>query len=220
MKRKPPGLDQHRFNFKISPRGVHVRNILAILLLVAFGWLSSAAQSVPSATEARHPLWAGAEASYFNPDYVCTSSFALSCSNDMLGIGAVADYGLRGRISAAGEARWLEWGGANGVSESSYLIGPQYRLWNRGSMSLQGNVLLGAGRFSNPRVVGSYFVYAPGIQFEKRASTRFKWFVSYQYQIWPAWSAGATVNSSGQIVSHNNGITPNGFDVGLKYQVF
>lgn len=196
-------------------KGVHVRNILAILLLMALGWLPAGAQSVESATEFGHHLWAGAEGSLFNPDYVCTSSFPFSCSRDMYGVGAVADYGLRAGFSAAGEARWLEWGGAYGVIESTYLIGPQYRFWNRPTTSLSANVLLGAGRFSSHDVVGSYFVYAPGIQFEKRASTRFKWFVGYQYQVWPAWASAPSATGP-----HNHGITPNGLSVGLKYRAF
>lgn len=196
-----------------------MRNILAILLFTALSCLSSAAQSVPSATREGHQLWAGAEVSLFNPDYVCTTSFPFSCARDRLGVGAIANYTLPAKFSAVGEARWLEWHG-NGPTESTYLIGPQYRVWDHRNMALEANVLFGGGRFSNPDVVGSYFVYAGGIQFEKRLSTRFKCFAGYQYQMWPAWQAAPTVNSSSQLVAHNHGISPNGFNVGLMYRAF
>jgi hypothetical protein len=199
---------------------MHVRNILAILLLMMFGWVSSGAQSVPSATREDHQLWAGAEVSLFNPDYVCDSNFPFSCSNDMIGVGAVATYNVRPRLSATAEARWLEWGGANGVIESTYLLGPEYRFWIHGSMALSANVLLGAGRFSNPVVVGSYFVYAPGVEWEKRISPRLKLFAGYQYQAWPAWASAPTTSSTGKVTMHNNGINPNGFSVGVKYRAF
>lgn len=198
-----------------------MRNTLSIfLLLIAFCSISLGAQSAPSATESRRQLWAGAEASIFNPDYGCPNNFPLSCSHDGIGAGAVASYDLRGRLAAAAEARWIEWNTSGGVTEATYLIGPQYRLWDRGSMSLGVNVLFGVGHASAPGVVGTYPVYAPGMEFEKRASQRFQWFVAYQYQLWPTFVGPPTTSSTGQVTMHNHGLTPNGFSVGLKYKVF
>lgn len=198
-----------------------MRNTFSILLLlIAFCSISLGAQSAPSAIQSGRQLWAGAEASAFNPDWGCSNNSPITCSNEAIGLGVVANYDLRARLGAAGEARWLEWHGANGLTESTYLIGPQYRFWQHTTMSLNANVLFGAGRLKNSQVVGSYFVYAPGMEFEKRVSDRFKWFIAYQYQQWPSFVGPPTMNSSGQIVYHNHGLTPNGFSVGLKYRPF
>jgi hypothetical protein len=196
-----------------------MRKGLMILLLTAFGISSSVGQGAPSAIKGAHQFWAGGEASYFNPDYICNSTSPF-CAAGMLGLGANVNLSLRSKFSAAGEMRWLEWRGSDGITESTYLIGPQYRFWDHRSIALAANVLFGTGRFSSPLVVGTYFVYAPGAEFEKRVSDRLKGFISYQYQVWPSWASAPTTSSSGQVIMHDHGIAPNGFSMGVKYRIF
>lgn len=194
---------------------------LAILLLLVAASPVLMAQSAPSAYEANHGLWAGAEFSDFNPDYSCgNSNFPLSCTNDLLGFGVKADYHFGQRLQAMGEARWLPWNGAQGQTESSYLIGPAYRIWSRNAFALSGKLLAGIGQISVPGLSGTYFAYAPGADFNYHYSPRISLFVDYEYQRWPSFAGPPTISSSGQVTLHNHGLSPNGFSIGAMYRFF
>lgn len=177
-------------------------------------------QSAPSAFRANHGLWAGAEFSAFNPDYGCPNDTPLACGNDLLGFGVTADYHFAEKLSAAGEARWLPWNGPSGETESSYLIGPEYRFWGHKALSASGELLAGIGHLSVPQLSGTYFAYAPGAGLSYRYSPRVSLFADYQFQIWPTFVGPPTTSSSGQTIMHNHGLTPNGISFGVKYRVF
>jgi hypothetical protein len=193
----------------------------AIVFLLLAGSSVFLAQSAPSAIGGNRELWVGAEFSDFNPDYGCSTNVPLACGNDLLGFGVVAGYPLRGKLGAAGEARWLPWNGVVGESESSYLIGPSYRLWSSRTFSVSGKFLAGVGHLSVPQQVsGTYFAYAPGAEVAYRYSPRVSLFVSYEFQSWPLFAGPPTISSSGQVILHNHGLSPNGFSFGAEYRIF
>src|ERR1017187_3496126 len=133
------------------------------MLLLILGSTIIVAQTAPSASGGNRALWAGAEFSDFNPDYSCVNAnLPFECGNDLLGFGVVADYPFAGKLGAAGEARWLLWNGAPQQTESSYLIGPYYRLWSHASLTFSAKILGGVGHIAAPALTGTYFAYAPG----------------------------------------------------------
>ena len=203
----------------IRPSARSLRNSLLCVCLLAGSYLESRAQTVPSAEGPSHGLWVGVEVSNFNPDYLCSSNLPFSCPGDLWGLGGTADYGLATRLSVAGEARWLEWNGGAGETEASYLVGPQYRLWERNKFAIHGNVLLGMARLSVPDATGSWFAYAPGAEASYRPSRHLESFVSWQYQFWPSFAGGATVSKTGQVIEHNHGLTPNGLSWGMRWRL-
>jgi hypothetical protein len=208
-----------KHSFHESERCLIVRKFAAMLLLLAGSYVM-VAQSAPSAFGSNRGLWVGAEFSDFNPDYNCPNNLPLACGNDLLGAGVVADYQLRTRLKATGEARWLPWGGEAGLTESSYLIGPSYRIWSRRALSLSGKFLAGVGHLSLPQLSGTYFAYAPGGHLMYHYSPRISLFVDYEYQKWPSFSGPPTTSSSGQVTLHNHGLSPNGLSFGAMYRFF
>lgn len=193
----------------------------ATMLLVFVGSSILVAQGAPSAFEVKHDLRIGGEISDFNPDYSCVNSnIPFSCSNDLRGIGITADYQVGAKLGAEGEGRWLPWNGAQGQTESSYLIGPTYRLWSRKSISLSAKVLAGIGHISVPQLNSPYFAYAPGADLSYHYSRRVSIFLDYEYQQWPSFAGPPTFSNSGQLILHNHGLSPNGFSIGAKYRIF
>jgi hypothetical protein len=197
--------------------------ILAILFLLAPALF---AQNSQTATGGGASLWVGAEYSSFNPDYGCAGHFLFYCGSQgglLRGIGAVVDLNLHPKWGAEGEARWLPWNGIGGETESSYLIGPRYRLVRFGKADLWGKMMFGGGSVITPNysevggTKGSFFVYAPGLTLDYRLTSRLSFRADYEYQIWPSF-AGPSTTSGGTTVEHNHGLTPNGVSVGVTWR--
>lgn len=184
----------------------------------------AAAQSPASAVGGNAGLWAGGEISTFNPDYTCSNNFPLACRNQLLGVTALFDFNAASRWGAEGEARWMHWHGEGGLKESNYLIGPRYRVYQNGHFDLWPKLMLGGGWITTPgypqagSLQGSFFVIAPAITADYRLSGRWSARADYEYQFWPSFAGPPTVNSTGQPTSHNHGLTPNGFSVGVSYK--
>jgi hypothetical protein len=182
------------------------------------------AQSPKSAIGDDAALWAGGEASYFNPDFSCKSNWVFGCSHDVLGATALVDFNVKPKWGAEGEARWLRWNGVGDQVETDYLIGPRYKMYQRGRFSLWGKFVAGGGWITTPyypaagSLKGSYFVYAPGATVDYRLSHRFLVRADYEYQFWPSFAGPPSYSSSGALVLHNGGLTPNGVSVGVMYR--
>lgn len=165
------------------------------------------AQVAQSASGGESRLWAGGEFSNFSPDYGASR---------LDGIGAIIDFNVTPKIGAVGEMRWLRWdnSGDGGETQSDYLLGGKYRVYKHGHFSLDAKVVAGGVwiRFPNDIGSGSYFAYAPGVSADYRLSRRFLLRGDYEYQILPS-----APNIPGQ---PNNGLTPNGFNIGVEYRVF
>ena len=182
------------------------------------------AQAPPSAVGGNAGMWAGAEISTFNPDYECQSDIPFACGNQLIGVTALFDFNALSRWGAEGEARWLVWHGVGGEKESNYLIGPRYRAYQNGRFDLWPKIMLGGGWITTPfypragTLQGSYFAIAPGVTADYRLRNRWSLRADYEYQFWPSFVGPSTQTSTGTLVQHNHGLTPNGFSVGVSYR--
>lgn len=194
-----------------------------ILLALLIAPAAVLAQAPRSAVGGNSTLWAGGEISSFNPDYECSSSIPFNCQS-LVGFAAFFDFNVTPKWGAEGEARWLHWNGTGGEVESSYLAGGRYRLFRYGRLTGWGRMLAGAGLITTPNfpvagsLRGSYFALAPGGTVEFPLTDRISLRGDYEYQFWPAFAGPPTYSSTGALVQHNNGLTPNGFSVGLTYR--
>ena len=194
--------------------------ILMVLLLSA----TALAQSPESAVGGNSSIWAGGEISSFNPDYSCGSNAPFGCSSQIVGPTAFFDFNVEPKWGAEGEARWLHWNGPNGQIESNYLVGGRYRVARYWRFDGWLKFLVGAGLITTPgfpaagSLKGSYFAYTPGGTLDYRLTRNISVRGDYEFQIWPAFAGPPTYNSSGTLVEHNNGLTPNGFSLGISYR--
>lgn len=182
------------------------------------------AQSPRSAVGGNAGLWAGGEISAFNPDFSCSTNTPFSCGDgELIGPTVLFDFNAAKRWGAEGEARWLHWHGAGGETESNYLIGPRYRVYQNGRFDLWPKLMLGGGWIQTPNypqvgsLKGSFFVIAPAVTADYRLQGPWSVRADYEYQFWPSF-VGPPTNSNGQLVQHNHGITPNGFSFGVAYK--
>lgn len=194
--------------------------ILALLLLPA----ALLAQSPAAAQGGKASLWAGGEFTTFNPDWFCHSGSPFECWNtQLMGPTAFFDFNVRRKWGAEGEARWLNWNG-KGVKISSYLVGGRYRVVRFHRLTGWAKLLMGGGwiQASNypeaGSLKGSFFAYAPGGVVEYPLWRRLALRGDYEYQIWPSFSSSPTY-SNGTLVQHNNGLTVDGFSLGVTYRI-
>lgn len=184
------------------------------------------AQSPQSAVGGIAGFWVAGEGSSFNPDYYCASSSPFSCaSGQLVGPTALFDFNARARWGAEGEARWLRWHGTGSQTQSDYLLGPRYRLYQLGRLSAWAKVELGGVWVQTPyypaggSLKGSFFAYAPGGTLDYHMSHRLSLRGDYEYQFLPSFAGPPTVDpTTGAVIEHNHGLTPNGFSVGVAYR--
>ena len=121
------------------------------------------------------------------------------------------------RWGAEGEARWLLWDGEGAQVESTYLIGPRFRIYTWRRLGIWAKFLAGVGGITTanypnpPSLKGTMFVYAPGGSVDYRLSRRFAARVDYEEQKWPTFGVSAP---------HNHSLSPNGFSFGIAYRVW
>lgn len=183
------------------------------------------AQSSKSAVGGETTVWVGGGLSTFNPDWGCptTSPF---CANQLVGPTVFGDVNIHDKWGVEAEGRWLHWHPyAPGFYEDHYLVGPRDRLirWRGASMWIK--LGLGGGWIQTPgypatgSVKGSYFAYAPGTTVEYRITRNLSVRGDYEFQIWPSFMGPATESSTGTVVQHTGGLTPNGFTFGVAYRI-
>ena len=195
-----------------------------LLLLLLFPAVAFA-QSSPAAVGGYSTFWAGGEISSFNPDFSCSTNVPFGCKDQLVGPGAFFDMNVRPKWGAEGEARWLHWNGPGGQIESNYLGGGRYRVAHYGRLDGWLKLLLGGGLITTPyypaagTVKGSYFAWSPGGTLEFRMTQRLSLRGDYEYQMWPAFAGPPTYDpTTGTVVQHNHGLTPNGFSLGISYK--
>jgi hypothetical protein len=195
--------------------------ILALILLPA----ALLGQSPQSAVGGGASLWAGADAATFNPDFDCSNAAPWDCfSSQVRGPGAFVDFNVHPRWGAEGEARWMNWNGHGNEKISNYLIGGRYRALRYHRLDVWAKVLVGGAWITTPNypeagsLKGSYFAYVPGAELEYRLTGRLRLHGGYEYEIWPSFDGPPTYSSTGAVVYHNNGLTPNGFSLGVTYR--
>jgi opacity protein-like surface antigen len=182
---------------------------ILMLILTACLWTSpSWAQVAPSAFRAADSLWVGGE--YANFD----ASFPYQSHQRLQGIGAFVDFNLNAHLGVEGDARFLSFGGFDGVTESTYLIGPRYRFAKRARLQPYAQALFGVGHIHYPFEIGdaNYFALAPagGISYRLRGQWSLR--AEYEYQFW--------LNSPGYSNQPSHQLRPNGFNLGVAYRLF
>ena len=195
--------------------------LLALFLLPA----ALLAQSPVAAAGGNASLWAGGEATAFNPDWGCKTSSPFTCyHNWAVGPTAFFDFNVQSKWGAEGEARWLDWHSEGKMTLSNYLIGGRYRVVRFHRLDAWAKFLVGGGWIQTPfypeagSLKGSFLAYVPGGTLEYPLTRRFSLRGDYEYQIWPSFNGGTTY-SNGTVVQHDNGLTPNGFSVGFTYRI-
>ncbi len=198
-----------------------------LLCLACFSLpLASQAQVRPAAVGSERHLWGGVEFSNFQNDYV---KFTRSD-----GIGFYGDYWITGRFGVEGEVRLLDLNSVEGsaafingrlvtgtLTEKTFMGGPIIKAYQYHGLTAYGKVLVGAAVAHYPPSLtftsasGSYFAYEPGGGVEYRFRPRFKVRGEYDYQLWPS-APGAEIAFPRQ----SSGLTPNGFSVGVSYEIF
>jgi opacity protein-like surface antigen len=187
-------------------------NVLKKLLSIALLFAPALAYSqvAPATRGGGLNVWTGVEYSNFKPDFGGNRLGGITV------VGDINDVFLK-KLSLEGEARWLHFNQYFGETEANYLGGVRYRVWRYHGLDVYPKFLIGGGliTFPNKAGNGSYFAYAPGGTVEYHLARRWLARADYEYQIWP--SAPGT-----QITYPNpsNGLTPNGFSVGVSYRVF
>ena len=181
---------------------------MLMMLSAALLHVSVEAQAVPAAHRAPQSLWVGAE--YSN---IC-ASFPYQSNQRLSGVEAFAEYKINGHVGIEGNARFLQFGGFENSTESSYLSGPKAYFFAWKKFQPYGKLLVGTGKIHYPFAIGdaSYFALAPGVGSEYRLSRRWMLRAEYEYQMW--------LNSPGFANEPNHELTPNGFHVGVAYRVF
>ncbi|HEY1500903.1 MAG TPA: outer membrane beta-barrel protein [Acidobacteriaceae bacterium] len=182
------------------------------------------AQASPATVGGTATLWAGGEISSFNPDFACSSNTPFGCKSQLVGPAAFFDMNVKPKWGVEGEARWLHWNGTGGQIESNYLGGGRYRVARYGRLDGWVKLLVGAGLITTPgypaagSLKGSYFTYVPGGTVQFRLTHRIAIRGDYEYQVWPSFAGPPTYNSNGVLVQHADGLTPNGFSLGVTYK--
>ena len=178
-----------------------------------------AAQATESGTHNAPSLAVGAEFSIFNPDYYCPSSSPFNCGNKSplaKGIGVYLNSRLRRNWGSEGEARWLGWDELGRQQESTYLIGPRFRVFQWHKLGFWPKFLVGIGHittagYPGPNTFkGTLFVYAPGASVNYVLNRWLSIRADYELLKWPGFSVSPP---------HDNGLSPNGFNFGIAYTV-
>lgn len=201
---------------RMKPREVvQLFNKLFLILLLSTSTLA-VAQSAPAAEGAPFSIWAGAEASNYNPDWSCPSSSPFSCeSHQLAGFAVFADTSrIIGRFGAEAEGRWLHWRGpVPKLNQTDYLAGPRYQVYATSRFSANVKLLAGTGTLDSPYIrnyMGTFFAYVPGATISFRTARRWMVRADYEYQRWPEFAGD----------KGRHGLTPNGFSLGFSYRVF
>ena len=162
------------------------------------------AQVVRSANGDTPHLWVGAEYSNFKPDYGMAR---------LPGLGIFANMNLLGRFGVEGEARFLTFTKPLGLTEKSYLIGPNATVFRYARFSANIRFVGGVGLVTYPLGIGygSYFEFAPAGDVEYQFSHRWRARFDYEHQFIPS--------APGLPGMPDNGLTPAGYSGGISYRI-
>ena len=176
----------------------------ALLLTSLAAWNGAGAQVAPASIGGRPSLYAGGYYSNFDSDFQ---------QPRLSGLGVYVDWNLFGKLGVEGEARFLRLDQLNSFHSDHYLVGPKYTL-RYGRFHPYVKFLLGAGEVNYPYSLanGGYFAMAPGGGLDYQLSHHFNARGDYEYHFWPT--------APGLPGMQSNGLTPNGFSVGIGYRIF
>lgn len=176
-----------------------MRRLLLLLLLVlpACAW-SQATQAAGVGPGLYTTV--GIEGSFFKGDYGQVNLY---------GPAIVVDAHIHRYVGLEAEARFLRWGGKQGVQQNTYLAGPRVSLRPVGWVPyVKMPVGLGTMRFPYGYGNGNYFVLAPGAGVEKwiaNDNVRLR-VIDLEYQVWPQFTFGT--------------LKPYGISTGISFRVW
>ncbi|MGA8531390.1 MAG: hypothetical protein WB622_16855 [Acidobacteriaceae bacterium] len=183
------------------------------------------AQNSKSATGGEGSVWAGGGMSTFNPDWGCTTTSPF-CGNQLIGPAVFGDFNLHDQYGVEAEARWLHWHPFSpGLYEDNYLVGPRDRVFRWHGLLVWIKLEIGGAWIQTPgypaagSLKGSYFAFVPGGTFEYRLTRNLSVRGDYDFEIWPSFAGPPSYSSTGALVQHASGLTPNGFTFGVSYRV-
>jgi opacity protein-like surface antigen len=178
------------------------------LLGAALGGKAAHAQVEPSAYRESDTLWIGADAAYVS------ASFPYQSGQHLAGAGVFADFNVNVRLAVAANAHFLDFGGFESETESTFLAGPRYRFGRHGRFQPYAQGLFGSGHIHYPYSIGDahYFDIAPGAGASYRLNSRWQVRAEYQYELW--------INSPGYANEPDHQLRPNGVHIGIAFRPF
>jgi hypothetical protein len=203
------------------------RNVVKKIGLLAFLLFPAlvVAQNSKSAIGGEAALWAGGGMSTFNPDWGCATTSPF-CGNQLIGPAVFGDFNLHDQYGVEAEARWLHWHPYSpGFYENNYFAGPRDRVIRWHGLQAWIKLELGGAWIQTPgypsagSLKGSYFAFVPGFTVEYHLTHNLLVRGDYEYQIWPSFAGPPTYSSTGALIQHQGGLTPNGFTFGVAYRV-
>jgi len=185
-----------------------INKCIVVAIMAALGAVMMHAQVAPSAYRGSDTVWVGVDAAYVNASYPYQSGQHLE------GLGVFADFNMNVHFTIAASAHFLNFGGFEAETESSYLVGPKFRFRRHGGFQPYAQGLLGVGSIQYPFTIGHahYFDVAPAAGTTYRLSSRCQLRAEYEYQVW--------VNSPGYANEPNHQLRPNGFHAGVAFRPF
>jgi hypothetical protein len=174
-----------RWGGKPIPRLGAVTVFPGILVALCLGLArSTSGQAAPLTDAGPLSISAGATASGYYLHYG---------EQKMLGISGFIDANTKHRLGIEGEVRWLVFHQSENVHDSTYLIGPRYRMTIR-RFQTYAKGLVGLGEFNFPynNAHGSFLVIAPGggVDFQLNRRIRLR-LADFEYQYWALFPVGA-----------------------------
>ena len=133
--------------------------------------VSARAQVVQSAEGRKLKIYAGGEASAFQPDYA-GQGVAQTSPYRLYGVGAYVDANFTRWIQIEAEGRWLNYNEYASIGESTYMIGPRVPIVEYKRFTPYGKFLFGmvGGTFLTGRAAS--YAYGGGLDY--RLSRRFQ----------------------------------------------
>jgi hypothetical protein len=130
------------------------------------------------------------------------------------GYSVFADFHLRGRFGLEAEYRTLRFHTDEGVTQTTYLVGPTAYIIKRGAFRPYAKFLVGDAqmRFPFGYANGSYFVIAPGTGLDLHVLPNIDLrVIDVEYQEWPQFTCGPQL-SCGKL-------NPYGISAGIKIRL-
>lgn len=175
-------------------------NILAVLGLLLCVTAAPAQVTKAAATGPGMYTTVGIAGSLYRSDYG---------KSNLYGPTLYVDANFHRYVGLEGEARFLRWGGKQGIQQNTYLIGPRVSFKPVGWVPyVKMPVGLGTMRFPYGYANGQYFVMAPGGGLEKWISNDNIHIrvVDVEYQVWPQFTFGT--------------LKPYGISTGISFRVW
>ena len=180
------------------------------MFLLSAAALPVCAQVISSAEGRKLKIYAGGEASMFQPDYA-GNGIAQASPNRLYGIGAYMDADFTRWVTIEAEGRWSQFNqhyligqNSNSNAENTYMIGPRVPIVTYKHLTPYGKFLIGMGNGSFLTGNTTAWAYGGGVDYRPGHSKFMVRLFDFEFQDWR--------------VSPN--LHPYGGSVGIAYRIF